>query len=64
MEKNIDKIILDWVKINYLLSNFNQELENYIYLLRQNTFDEASQNYLDYKLNIWKYIEIAKTLDK
>ena len=64
MKENIDKIILDWVKINYLLSNFNQELENYIYLLRQNTFDEASQNYLDYKLNIWKYIEIAKTLDK
>ena len=64
MKDNVDKLILDWVKINYLLSNFNQELENYIYLLRQNTFDEASQNYLDYKLNIWKYIEIAKTLDK
>ena len=58
--KNIDTLILNWVVKNSLSNNFNQEIENYIYSLRQMTKNPVEIDYLDYKLNIWNCIEIRR----
>ena len=54
---NIDYIILDWVKRNISSYNLNNDLECFIYELRQRAQNPTEINYLDYKLNIWKNIE-------
>ena len=60
----IDTIILEWVKMNCLIPNFNQEIENYIYYLKHETSDKIALDYLNYKLNIWNCIEVSKTLNR
>ena len=64
IKMKIDNIILEWVKMNYLIPNFNQEIENYIFYLKNNIEDEIAKDYLDYKLNIWNSFEFAKTLNR
>ena len=44
----------------YFFKNLNQDLEYYIFNLRQTTTNEIEIDYLDYKLNIWKNIEIHR----
>lgn len=60
IKNNIDYIILDWTKKNILSANLNNDLELYIYQLRQKTQNPVEEEYLDYKLNIWKNIEIKR----
>lgn len=60
IRKNIDTLILNWVVKNSFSNNFNQDIENYIYSLRQMTNDPIEIDYLDYKLNIWNCIEIRR----
>lgn len=60
IRKNIDTLILNWVVKNSFSNNFNQDIENYIYSLRQTTNDPIEIDYLDYKLNIWNCIEIRR----
>ena len=60
IRKNIDTLILNWVVKNSFSNNFNQEIENYIYSLRQMTKNPVEIDYLDYKLNIWNCIEIRR----
>tara|TARA_B100000242_G_C42988458_1_gene458802 strand:+ start:405 stop:632 length:228 start_codon:yes stop_codon:yes gene_type:complete len=60
IKNNIDYIILDWTKKNILSANLNNDLEFYIYQLRQKTQNPVEEEYLDYKLNIWKNIEIKR----
>lgn len=58
IRKNIDTLILNWFVENSFSNNLNQDIENYIYSLRQTTNDPVEIDYLDYKLNIWNCIEI------
>ena len=57
IKKNIDYIILDWVEKNISSYNLNNDLEFFIYELRQRTPNPTEIDYLDYKLNIWGNIE-------
>lgn len=57
IRKSLDRMILDWVSINILSYNLNQDLEYYIFNLRQATTHPVEIEYLDYKLNIWKNLE-------
>lgn len=54
---NIDYVILDWVKRNISSYNLNNDLECFIYELKQRAQNQTEIDYLDYKLNIWKNIE-------
>ena len=47
----------------YFFNNLNQELEYYIFYLRQTTTLITEIEYLDYKLDIWKNIEEKKEND-
>jgi hypothetical protein len=60
IRKNIDRMILEWVYTNIFSNNLNQDLEYYIFNLRQTTTLITEIEYLDYKLNIWKNIEEKK----
>ena len=60
IRKNIDCLIIKWLSENIFSKNLNQDLENYIFHLRQTTTNEIEIDYLDYKLNIWKNIEIHR----
>ena len=53
----IDSQILEWVKNNYGVSNFSQELHKFICYLRQTTLDECAIKYLDYKLKLDEYLQ-------
>lgn len=55
INKEIDTQILEWVKNNYWISNFSQELYNFIYNLRHATFNNYAIEYLDYKLKLYDY---------
>ena len=57
IRKNIDYMILVWVSDNIFSNNLNQDLEYYIFHLRQTTNNQIEIDYLDYKLNIWRNIE-------
>ena len=57
IRKNIDYMILLWVSENIFSNNLNQDLEYYIFHLRQTTTNQIEIDYLDYKLNIWRNIE-------
>ena len=57
IRKNIDYMILVWVSENIFSNNLNQDLEYYIFHLRQTTTNQIEIDYLDYKLNIWRNIE-------
>ena len=57
IKKSLDSMILDWVSQNIFSNNFNQDLEYYIFHLRQTTKHPIEIEYLDYKLNIWKNLE-------
>jgi hypothetical protein len=57
IRKNIDYMILVWVSDNIFSNNLNQDLEYYIFHLRQTTTNQIEIDYLDYKLNIWRNIE-------
>jgi len=58
INKYIDYLILEWVKHNYGISNFSQELHNFISYLRQTNLDECAIKYLDYKLILDEYFMI------
>lgn len=60
IRKNIDGLIIKWLNENIFSKNLNQDLEYYIFHLRQGTTNEVEIDYLDYKLNIWKNIELNK----
>lgn len=57
IKKNIDYIILDWVEKNISSYNLNNDLEFFIYELRQRSQNPKEIDYLDYKLDIWRNIE-------
>ena len=63
IRKNIDFMILSWVSENIFSNNLNQDLEYYIFHLRQTTTLITEIEYLDYKLNIWKNIEIKRNME-
>jgi hypothetical protein len=60
IKKNIDYIILEWLRNNVNSYNLNNDLEFYIFQLRQKTENPVEKDYLDYKLDIWKNIEIKR----
>ena len=60
IKKNIDYIILDWVNKNISSYNLNNDLEFFIYELRQRTRNPTEIDYLDFKLDIWRNIERKK----
>ena len=60
IKKNIDYIILEWLRSNVNSYNLNNDLEFFIYELRQRTQNPTEIDYLDYKLDIWRNIERKK----